>query len=328
MDKEITVSVIIPMYNVEHIINRCLHSLEQQNLKGVEFLFVDDCSTDNTINKLSAWITARQNTVKYYRLICHETNQGVAVARNTGLEHAQGKYVYYIDADDYIEPDTLSALYNIAEEQQADIVGCEWYLTFEKNERHMMQCDVKTGKELFQKMAQGVMRWNLWLFLVKRDLYESHGIRFIPQQNMGEDMMVMSKISLLASKVQICHKPYYHYVQYNANSLTKKYQYGFSQIVANLQEIEDYLQKNYQELKEFIYLMQLNAKLPFLISSRKSDYQFWLSIFSEANQYIGKNPNSSWYTRFIQLAARNKQFWILKLYYWVVIKVFYGCIYK
>lgn len=328
MYKEITVSVIIPMYNVERVINRCLHSLEQQNLKGVEILFVDDSSTDNSVKKLSAWINAHRKSDKYYHLICHDTNQGVAVARNTGLEHAKGKYIYYVDADDYIEPNALSNLYQIAEDNQADIVGCEWYLSFERNERHMVQCDVGTGKDLFQKMAQGVMRWNLWLFLVKRDLYESHGIRFIPQQNMGEDMMVMSKLSLLASKVQIIHKPYYHYIQFNTNSLTKKYQDNFPQIVANLQEIEGYLQKNYQELKELVYLMQLNAKLPFLISSKESDYQFWLKTFPDANQYIEKNSNSSWYTRYIQLAARNKQFWILKLYYWTVIKVFYGYIYK
>lgn len=328
-DKTIVVSVIIPMYNVEQVIDRCLSSLLVQDIQDVEYLFIDDCSTDDTVLKLTAWIAEQQKEGVYYRLICHDSNQGVAAARNTGLENARGKYIYYVDADDYLEPQALKILYQLAEEQQADIVGCEWFLSFKTNERHMRQCEVATGEELFRKMALGVMRWNLWLFFVKRSLYEDYRIRFIPRMNMGEDMMVMSKLSLLASKISICHQPLYHYVQYNSGSLTKSYQKGFSQIIANIREIDTFVcERGRSDLKDYIHFMKLNSKLPFLISSKTSDYRYWLECFSESNNYIEKNRESSLYTRFIQLAARNKQFWILKIYYWTVIKILYGCIYK
>ena len=83
--------------------------------------------------------------------------------------------------------------YNHAVKNNADIVGCEWFLSFERNERHMKQANVVTGDELFVKMAHGVMRWNLWLFMVRRSMYELPEMRFIEGMNMGEDMMVMMK---------------------------------------------------------------------------------------------------------------------------------------
>lgn len=326
----IDISVIIPMFNVEYVMDRCLSSIAAQKMERVEYLFIDDCSTDATVAKLSDWIERQKTTaLAVYRLIRHQSNQGVAAARNTGLEQANGEYIYYVDADDYIEPDTLQTLFRNAEEKKLDIVGCEWFLSFQQNERHMIQPEVASGEELFRKMTQGTMRWNLWLFLVRRTLYEEHQIRFIPQMNMGEDMMVMLKLSLHADKVAICHRPFYHYVQTNTGSLTKSYQKSIPQLTANIKEVENYLITiGRTDLRECVYSLQLNVKLPFLISSKTSDYKIWLNWFSEANKYIDRNSDNPFYTRMIQKAARARQFWMLRLYYWLVIKVLYGFIYK
>lgn len=193
----------------------------------------------------------------------------------------------------------------------------------------MSQPDVQSGEELFYKMALGTMRWNLWLFLVKRSLYETHQIYFLPKMNMGEDMMVMLKLSLHANKVRICHEPFYHYMQTNTNSLTKRYQESIPQITANIKEIEQYLSTiGREDLHEYICLLQLNVKRPFLISYKNSDYKIWLEWFPESNSYIESNKECSWYTTLIQKAARSKHFWFLKLYYWIVIKVRYGLMYR
>lgn len=327
--KDFAVSVIIPMFNVAHSIDRCLHSLAAQRMERVEYLFIDDCSTDATVSRLSAWIAERQDGVASFRLIRHESNQGVAVARNTGLNHASGKYIYYVDADDYIEPDTLQILYDEAEAEELDIAGCEWFLSFRQNERRMGQPDAANGDELFRKMAQGTMRWNLWLFLVRRSLYEAHSIRFIPRMNMGEDMMVMLKLSLHARRVRVFHTSLYHYGQTNSSSLTKNYLNSIPQITANIEETERYLRAvGRTDLCQYISLLKLSVKLPFLISSSASDYRVWLSWFPEANEHIGENATCSWRTRMLQRAARAKQFWFLRLYYWLVIKVVYGLLYK
>lgn len=324
---EIKVSVIVPMYNVAHILDKAVETLFAQTLKGVEYIFIDDCSNDNTLQLLNTRLPVKEGIV--VKVLHHECNRGVAAARNTGLDSASGEYVYYVDADDYIEPYTLEQFYNNAVESGADIVGCEWFLTFEKNERHMKQADITTGNELFVKMAHGVMRWNLWLFLVKRSLYETKGFRFIEGMNMGEDMMVMMKLALCTHKVKIIHEPLYHYIQTNSGSLTKNFNAYRYQVTSNVNAVEEYLKlQGRHDLNDALMQLKLTLKLPLLISDKVEDYETWYHWFSEANGSVKGNKDLPWRTRLIQVAASKRQYWILKLYYWLVIRVVYGIIYK
>ena len=324
---QVKVSVIMPMYNVSKVMKRSIESLHAQTLSGIELIFVDDCSKDDTLNCLNTLLVSKDGIE--VKIIRHEINRGVAAARNTGLDHATGEYIYYVDADDYIEPNTLEKLYSKAQESDADIVGCEWFLTFEKNERHMKQADITTGNELFVKMAHGVMRWNLWLFLVKRSLYETKGFRFIEGMNMGEDMMVLMKLALCTHKVKMIHEPLYHYIQTNSGSLTKNFNAYRYQVTSNVNAVEEYLKlQGRHDLNDALMQLKLTLKLPLLISDKVEDYETWYHWFSEANGSVKGNKDLPWRTRLIQVAASKRQYWILKLYYWLVIKVVYGIIYK
>ena len=324
---QVKVSVIMPMYNVSKVIKRAVESLYAQTLSGIELIFVDDCSKDDTLDTLKALLPQKEGV--QVKIVRHAENRGVAVARNTGLEHATGEYIYYVDADDYIKPNTLDKLYSKAQESGADIVGCEWFLTFEKNERHMKQADVSTGNELFIKMAHGVMRWNLWLFLVKRSLYETKGFRFIEGMNMGEDMMVMMKLALHANRVEMIHEPLYHYIQTNSSSLTKKFNAYRYQVTANVNAVEEYIKlQGRKDLNDALMQLKLALKLPLLISDKGKDYETWLNWFPESNNAVDGNQELPWRTRFVQKAASKKHFWILKLYYWLIIKLVYGIIYR
>lgn len=324
---QVKVSVIMPMYNVSKVIKWAIESLYAQTLSGIELVFVDDCSKDDTLDTLKALLPQKEGV--QVKIVRHAENRGVAVARNTGLEHAIGEYIYYVDADDYIEPNTLEKLYSKAQKSNADIVGCEWFLTFEKNERHMKQADVTTGNELFVKMAHGVMRWNLWLFLVKRSLYETKGFRFIEGMNMGEDMMVMMKLALHTNRVEMIHEPLYHYIQTNSGSLTKNFNAYRYQVTANVNAVEEYIQvQGRNDLNDALMQLKLTLKLPLLISDKVKDYETWLNWFPESNNVVDGNKDLPWRTRFIQKAASKKYFGILKLYYWLIIKLVYGIIYR
>lgn len=324
---QIKISVIIPMYNVAKVIHRAIQSLVNQSLTGFEIIFVDDCSKDDTIKVLDELLENNKNFT--FKIVSHERNRGVAAARNTGLEHASGEFVYYVDADDYIDSITLETLYEEANNKQADIVGCEWFLTFAQKERRVFQADCTTGDELFVKMANGVVRWNLWLFLVKRSLYQKYNIRFMEGMNMGEDMMVMMKLALHAHRVAMLHVPLYHYIQTNTNSLTKNFQAYQNQVTANAMEIEQYLTEiEREDMKKSLLQLKLSLKLPLLISNRQADYDTWTEWFSEANSAVNANRNLPWRTRFIQQCASKKQYWVLRLYYFLVVKLFYGIIYR
>lgn len=324
---KVKVSVIIPMYNVSKFLYRSVNSLYAQDLQGIELIFVDDCSTDDTIKVLHSLLRGKDG-IKV-KVLYHSINLGVAVARNTALDAAGGEYLYYVDADDYIEPDTLSTLYKVAKSSNADIVGCDWFLSFRKKERRMYQPKVADGEDAFKKMAKGVMRWNLWMFLVKSSIYKKNNLRFIPQQNMGEDMMMMMKLTLLANKIVSVHRHFYHYVQSNRASLTKNYSEAITQITENLNSIEQFLLfYGRNDLKKYLRFLELTLKQPYLISDKTESYELWQTTYPHANKYAGKNDESSWYTNLLQIAAKGKIYFFLKMYYWLVVRLRYGVLYK
>lgn len=323
------VSVIIPMYNVASLVQRCIHSLCSQTYRHIELIFVNDCSKDDTVSVVENILASENIGELEYRIVSHERNMGVAAARNTGLDAAKGKYIYYVDSDDYIEPDTIECLVREAEDGNKDIVSCEWLLEFGTNARHMVQPDFTTGEDLFRQMCYGKARWNLWLFLVKRSLYEDNHIRFVPGVNMGEDMMVMLKLATHARKASVVHRPYYHYIQTNVDAISKDIRPYIGQIKDHVSEVENYVSQNVgKQYDSLIDQLKLSLKLPLLISDKKSSYIQWLELWPETNNRISDNPELSWRTKLVQNAASRRLFFVLYLYYWCVIKVVYGILYK
>lgn len=325
----IKVSVIIPMYNVSCLIEPCIRSLYVQTYRNLELIFVNDCSKDDTLEVVESLVKQQGQTEIQCKIVSHEMNRGVAAARNTGLEHATGDYIYYVDSDDFIEKDTIESLILKAVETDAEVVACEWQMEFGHNSRHLTQPDATTGEELFKKMSYGVFRWNLWLFLVKRSLYLDNGISFIEGVNMGEDMMVMLKLAACADKVAVVHRPLYHYIQTNANAISKDIRPYIGQIKDNVSEVQRYTTEKFGDKYEStIDQLKLSLKLPLLISDKKESYMQWLEWWPETNTETDGNPELSWRTKMLQKAAYKKFFFIIRTYYWCVIKVIYGLIYR
>jgi glycosyltransferase involved in cell wall biosynthesis len=324
-------SVIIPVYNAGNRVAIALESLRRQDYSNLEIIIVNDCSTDHSIHCIAEYVPVLEERGMRVKVISHAQNRGVAAARNTGLDHATGEFIYYVDADDRIEPDTIGLLYNMAITANADIVGCNCFLTFEKTERKMNQPAFTNPKDAILKMLNGSMRWNLWLFLVRRSLYVKHQIRFIPGMNMGEDLLVMVKLFVHAHHVVFLDKSLYHYGQSNGQSLTKIYSdTHIQEVTANVREVEQYLSQSKfaGQLGNSIAFLKLNIKLPLLISDQEPQYQRWLNWFPEVNERVMDNDALPVRTRFLQWLAGKRQFWALKLYFRVVIGFVYGNLYK
>ncbi|MFD2966838.1 glycosyltransferase family 2 protein [Sphingobacterium bambusae] len=325
------VTIILPVYNAALTLDSCLSSLRALDYDSLEVLFINDSSTDGSLELLEKFCLYFSTGLKTAQVINHTQNKGVAAARNTGLDYATGDYIYYVDADDRVDPETIKQAVEKAQQLDADIVGFNWYLSFDKNERKMNQPAFHTAWEALEMMLRGTMRWNLWLFLVKRSLYEDYQIRFIPGMNMGEDIMVTTKLFVHAGRVAYIDKAFYHYRQSNEASLTKTYsQQHMDQVSANIQALETFLLKSQYaaQLGDLIGFLKLNIKLPFLISPKSNQYKRWLSWFPEANSLVLKNSSLPWRTRLLQYAAVKKQFWLLKGYYYFVIRFVYGIIYR
>ena len=236
------------------------------------------------------------------------------------------KYIYFLDSDDRLDPDALKTMYDIAAEQSADIVGCDWKQTFSQSEKVQTQPNVSSPEDAFIKLSNGVMRWNLWLFLIRRELYD--GMRFIEGANMGEDMMLMLKMVLNAKVFAQTHKIHYHYNKTNTQALTRSYMKHKGEMETNQASLFDFVSVKRPDLLSHMYQLQLALKLPLLISDEKRDYEEWLSWFPESNHYADQCFFVSRRIRLLQKMAAKRQFWFIRLHYYLIIKFAYGIIYR
>lgn len=323
------VSVIIPIYNVEKFISRCVISLMEQALTDVEYIFVDDATPDNSIKVLQEVINRYPDRKSQCRIIHHKQNLGLPAARNTGLNVAQGEYIFHCDSDDFVEPDMLEHLYGKATETDADIVWCDWWLSFTKNERYMKQPEYFTPIDALKGMLSGVMKFNVWNKLVRRKLYTDSNITFPAGYGMGEDMTMM-RLFARASKVAYLPKAFYHYVQQNSGAFCKNFsEKHLVDVRHNVSLVTDDLKHLFgSSLDKELAFFKLDVKFPFLISDDVAKYALWQEWYPEANRYIMQNKRLSLRSRCVQWLAWKNQFWAVWLYYKLVYRVVYGVIYR
>lgn len=323
------VSVVVPIYKVEQFIGRCVKSLLEQTLCEVEYIFVDDASPDRSIEILQDVIAQYPNRQPDIKLITHRQNQGLPAARNTGLAEASGEYIFHCDSDDYMELDMLESLYNKAKECDADVVWCDFFLSFEKSERYMKQPEYATSLDALKAMLSGAMKYNVWNKLVKRSLYVGNKISFPTGYGMGEDMTMMM---LFAKAHRVAYVPcaYYHYIKLNTGAFSQTYSdKHLIELKYNVRRIVDYMREHFGgQLDRELSFFKLDVKFPFLITDDSRKYRLWQEWYPEANQYIGENKKVSIRSRALQWFASKGQFWIVKLYYLLVNKLIYGVIYK
>ena len=324
------VSIIIPVYKAAHTLPACVAQLRAQTYRPLQLIFIDDCSPDDSLRYLEGQRDSLSEAGLEVTLLHHEQNRGVATARNTGLEAAKGKYVYSVDADDLILPEAIEHLVSAAEQYQMDLVGCEYLLKQGTSHRHIAQPSVSSPQEAFEQICYGKMKWNLWLFLIRRSLIEEgQSIRFLPGVNMGEDLMFMGKLLHRDKCIMILHEPLYTYVR-SESQITGTYRpEHWAQVEANVRELETYLQvTSALDLGELLHFLKLNLKLPLLLSDSSSDYQLWRGMYAESNAYIFRNAALSLRTKLLQYAALYRQYWLLRLYNKVVMQWLYPIIYK
>ncbi len=324
------VSVIIPVYGVEKFIGKCAASLSAQTFGDAEYIFVDDATPDGSMKVLKRTLSMRPDFAEKVKILHHKQNRGLPAARNTGLAEARGEYILHCDSDDYMEPDMLEKMYSAAAGENADIVWCDWYLTFSRNERHMKEPSYTESSDALKAMLGGAMKYNVWNKLVRKSLYEDNGISFPAGYAMGEDMTMML---LFACASKVCHVPYalYHYVKMNtvAMSLTPSAE-KYEALKHNVTYATDFIRAKYgAAMDRELACLKLDAKFPFLIMAPDRErYRLWTEWYPEAGRYIMQNKSVSCRRRLLQWFASKGQFWLVRLHYYLVCRLVYGIIYR
>ena len=202
------VSILIPVYNAEKTIHRCLNSILAQTYCDIEVIVVNDGSTDYTLAELQAY-AKEDKRVK----VIDQFNSGVAAARNTALDNANGEYILYVDADDWIEPDMVESLLNRMSED-IDIVFCS---SDHAETPNHVQCELEVECEIWDQDRQ-IMEFlrhkritgMLWNKLIRRSITE--GCQFNPKTGYGEDAEFLWQVLKKSRKMVETNEVLYHHV--------------------------------------------------------------------------------------------------------------------
>lgn len=213
------ISVVVPIYQAEKYINRCLDSLIAQTFENYEIILIDDGSKDNS-GKICDEYSSKDNRIK----VVHKKNEGVSRARQDGLDLSRGKYIIYVDPDDWVEKDYLKLLYCKAISEDADMVICDFWGEYQKKSLYYSQ---KPSSEDSRRVLEEFFPYHngcTWNKLVKRDLFEKYNISFPKGVCFCEDLYVNCCLLKHEIKVAYVPKALYHYDQVvNANSLVRYY---------------------------------------------------------------------------------------------------------
>jgi len=211
---DVKVSIIVPVFNAEPYLRECIDSLLSQTISEIEFIFIDDGSTDNS----AATIESYQNLESRIILI-QQQNQGVSVARNVGLMNATGQYIGFVDADDYVEPDMYERLYTAAIKENCDVVLSNFESEIEGNHvitNYSFPKDVLLTAEFIRKEVLPAFLKTETLNTACNKLYRNalikeHGIRFPNRVALGEDGMFNMIFFSFAVSMKYLDYTGYHY---------------------------------------------------------------------------------------------------------------------
>ncbi|EQB87803.1 glycosyltransferase involved in cell wall biosynthesis [Clostridium punense] len=283
------VSVIVPVYNTMKYLSEMLASLEKQTLKEIEFIFVDDCSTDRSLEILYDF--EQRHTDKVIIIQLNE-NQGPGGARNVGLQYASGEYIAFADSDDYVKPEMYEILYKKAMEDDYDIVECGYFS--ERRDRDMMLWDkTMEGKVSFDNRVKMLMSCGFIVSkLYKRNIIIDSQINFIDRIQF-EDVDFLSRLYCRIEKVGIVDKALYYYRD-NPDSFTNKGN-KLSYFDINNTFSRKYIdnmrkEKNYDILKPVIDYVVIGIWFDmfktYVTKSSKIDMNSLQTIDREIKQYI------------------------------------------
>lgn len=201
--KTTAVSIIVPVYNKEKYLSECVDSILRQNFKDLELILVDDGSKD------SSWNIIKEYANKDKRVVpVHQENAGVSAARNAGLDRAQGKWICFVDADDYLPKDGIQILVEHGEKSNADIVNANATRVEDDKQFKIFNFNNEIVKG---NIYPRLVHFAPWAQLFKRSIIEEHHLRYVKGLAYSEDNVFILNYSLYASSIEFVNDSVYNY---------------------------------------------------------------------------------------------------------------------
>lgn len=291
------ISVIIPVYQVEPYVARCIESILVQTLQDLEIILVDDGSTDES-GRICDQYKVRDSRIK----VIHQTNGGISAARNTGLDVAKGRYIGFIDSDDYIAPNMYELMYEAMHKKQVDLAVCNYEKVYEGDIRQEERVEEKLQEQLIytRKAALQAMQENrgCWTYvnnkLYKREIFKA--LRF-EEGRIYEDAFIMPKLMSKCEKIVTVPESLYFYVQRAGSILHTQFnEKRLDKVTAFQQEAALFRAQNEYQLSRRAERDYINTLLWSYYILRKDQpkesevLRAYRKNFMKDYKYICKNP--------------------------------------
>lgn len=281
----VKVSILIPVYGVEKHIERCARSLFEQTYENIEYIFVDDCSPDDSIGVLNRVICDYPSRINYIRIIRNENNKGLAASRKVATLNATGEYIIHVDSDDYITKDAIECLVKEAQKNNADMVVSHMLYVFNDGNTRTLECKYSPNKndyikKLLKRKANVCLAGKLIKkkIIIDNNLFAKEGI------NQGEDYYVVPTIAYHCHSISSVNRALYFYIRYNDNAYTANYN---AKSIDNLIEVMNHLSDFFSNIpdkqlfQESVNLAKLYNKLTLLSSSDLCYYRRIGKLYSD-----------------------------------------------
>lgn len=216
------VSICVPIYNVELFISRCVESLLQQTYSNLEFVFINDCTPDKSMEILQETLnhySQRKHQVKIINLPLH---RGTSYARNLAINIATGDFIFHVDSDDWIEIDAVEILMARQQESNADLVFGNHIVHYFNGEIKAAKQNIFSLNNPLEYILKNTHNYHVWGHLILKNLYTSHNIQCKNGTDVGEDLQVLPKLCYYANKFVSVDNAIYHYNKCNPKSIGQK----------------------------------------------------------------------------------------------------------
>lgn len=281
--EHILVSILMPIYKVEQYLEKALDSIFSQTYKNVFYVFVNDCSPDNSLQVLKDTMTKYGIDKDRFVIVDHKQNEGIAVSRTDCIVNAKGDYIFFVDSDDWIEKDAVEQMVAATKEGTVDIVGCDFMKDFlsGKTTYHHENYSKSCRENMYRCLNYDIATV-LWKLLIKRCLFDNFAIT--PHVDIVEDYIMSVKLYYYARSFVSLPKAFYHYVQYNEARVSLQTLWSVNMHIKGVEEVEAFCRE--KGLWDFsvehkLLLRKFNIKSNFL-TRQLLDYQSYEQTFPEA----------------------------------------------
>ena len=295
------ISVIVPVYNVEQYLSRCIDSILAQTFTDFEVLLIDDGSTDNS-GKICDEYAERDSRIRVF----HKENGGVSSARNLGLDNAQGEWIFYIDSDDYLDISALDCIAPYCLPKDIDLILFDYYIDYKSHKYYTYQTYYVDKIKQINEILNGKVEGYVWNKVIRKSLLTKNDIKFPEKINLWEDMAMVIKLFYFASNVKLLKQGLYHYAQNNTSLVHSMTEQKIQDKINACRYIERFLQENKIYNACIIPFMKRAyfSKIEYLLYKPLRNYDKWEKNYAVSNNYIDRFNLRFYYKWGHQLANR------------------------